>query len=202
MSVLAKPHVPLVPLLAGIVAIALGAAAAALWQGAVHQGAPAHSTGPRSGATHELSPYTEDVAILLGSYTCRASSMPGVGVATAHLLDSLREVARAKRDSFATIGVAIDGPLRKGLSWLRRFGDFDEVVVGRNWHNSVVAKYIWSDPDAKAALPQLLLIQHRITPSEHGLHIGRDSVLHRWLGADELAPRAVEAIGDSIRPSQ
>ena len=79
--------------------------------------------------------------------------------------------ARARGDSFTTVGVSIDGPFDKGAAWLNQFGAFDEIVIGRNWLNSAVATYIWADPSATPAIPQLVLVRHRVAKSERSIQL-------------------------------
>ena len=143
--------------------------------------------------------YVEEVAVLIGSHTCRAGAIPGLTNQTKRLIDSLRHAAVGRGHVFATVGVSMDGPIDKGEAWLEDFGDFDEITVGRNWLNSAVVQRVWDDPDPKPSIPQLLLVQHRIVKSLRTLTVGPDSLLRRWVGAGELAPAAVKAQIDAER---
>ncbi len=132
--------------------------------------------------------YAEEVAILFGSPTCGFSKIDGLIPATAALIDSLRVAAHAHGDSFSTVGVSLDGSVADGKAWLAPFGTFDELVFGRNWLNSVVVEYIWSDPDAKPAIPQLILLRHHVERGQRTIRLSRDTIVRRWVGVGDLAP--------------
>jgi hypothetical protein len=173
----------------GIAATSGGALGAATWTGRIPWRSAAATSPPVGFTPRDDQPYIEEIAVLVGSYTCSASSYPGLPERTHTLIDSLRRAATARGNVFATIGVAIDGPRSRGEAWLDKFGSFDEIVVGRNWMNSAVAHYIWSDPDALPAIPQLVLVTHRVSPSPRVIRVGADSVVKRWVGGGTLLRR-------------
>jgi hypothetical protein len=107
--------------------------------------------------------------------------------AVPRLLDSLRTAAAARGHLFSTIGVSTDSPPR-GIDWLKRFGDFDEVVVGRNWMNTAIVQYVWSDRADMAGMPQILLVEHRVQSTPRSIVVGQDRVVRRWYGAGAIAP--------------
>jgi len=179
-------------LVVGLLAIAIGAAGTAALRGVFGSASPVRVPGSQFSAAHPRPPYVEDEAILFGSPTCGASSIPGLTDAAIRLVDSLRVAARARGDSFTTVGVSIDGPFDKGAAWLKQFGAFDEIVIGRNWLNSAVATYIWADAGATPAIPQLVLVRHRVAKSERSIQLGPDSVVRRWIGVGDLAPAIVK----------
>ncbi|HET7631593.1 MAG TPA: hypothetical protein VFK16_04670 [Gemmatimonadaceae bacterium] len=138
--------------------------------------------------------YFEEQAILFGSPTCGFSKIHGLAAATRQLIDSIRGVALARGDSFSTVGVSLEGPASDGEAWLYEFDKFDELIIGHNWLNSAVVAHIWSDPDAKPAIPQLVLIRRHIRNGQRSIAVGQDSVVRRWVGVGELAPAVARSL--------
>ncbi len=87
---------------------------------------------------------------------------------------------------FSTIGVSDDWSVERGLRILEEFGTFDEVIVGRNWFNTGVERYI-TEAGALAAFPQIVvLLQERWLDREPWVY-GQAEELIRVVGSGELA---------------
>lgn len=67
-------------------------------------------------------------------------------------ISAMRLYARKHGYHFSTVGVSDDWAVSRGLEILAEFGPFDEVVVGRNWFNTGVERYI-TEFGAQAAVP-------------------------------------------------
>ena len=83
------------------------------------------------------------------------------------------------------IGVALDWATDSGLAYLREFGRFDEIAVGRNWFNLVAERFIWSDSTAQGSIPQVLVYEQTTTPGARGARrptIGPAHVIKRVYG--------------------
>ena len=99
--------------------------------------------------------------------------------------NAMSQHARESGFFYSTIGVSDDWSVERGLRILGAFGMFDELIVGRNWFNTGVERYI-TTPGALAAFPQVLvLLQERWL--EEGRWVSGDIVeLIRLVGSTEL----------------
>jgi hypothetical protein len=48
------------------------------------------------------------------------------------------------------------------MRFLGRFGEWDQVVLGRNWMNDYVVRLMWGQEDIVPVTPQLLLITRTV----------------------------------------
>jgi hypothetical protein len=142
---------------------------------------------------------TREFAVFLGDVDCSACKVPGLPRRVQTILDSLRAVASSRKHTFASIGISMNGSPKAALDWLDRFGEFDEVLLGDQWLNVGVIKYIWTYPAAVPTVPQIMLFQHSITSSSNAIEVGNDSLVYRWLGVRDIAPEILRALrpGDS-----
>lgn len=83
-------------------------------------------------------------------------------------------------------------------SHLLGFGEFDEVMTGRNWGNIGVQKYIYGDMAGVEATPQILLVTRVIDTQWGHVSFVNEEVISRRNGltaikawAEEGAPVAV-----------
>ncbi len=74
----------------------------------------------------------EVYAVFIGSSTCGATEREGFAAVVEGLKVQLRRRAQEQGLRFATAGVATDWALDEGLAFLHEFGEWDEVLVGRN----------------------------------------------------------------------
>ena len=132
--------------------------------------------------------FHREVVMFFGSEACYACRLPTVPERVRMIVDSLRRDALLRKMPFSSVGVALDGAPKLEVKWLERYGTFDEVAVGGNWYNTVVQRYIWAEPAATAGLPQLVLLRQRVSASERRIRIDSEAVVHRWLGAGDIAP--------------
>jgi hypothetical protein len=87
---------------------------------------------------------------------------------------------------FSTIGISDDWSVARGLALLERFGPFDEVVVGRNWFNLGIDKYI-SDLHALPGVPQLVITTQYVNADTLPFIKGHLEVPLRLLGHESIA---------------
>ena len=101
-------------------------------------------------------------------------------------INAMSQHSRTSGYYFSTIGVSDDWSVERGLRILRAFGAFDEVIVGRNWFNTGVERYIIT-PKAQAAFPQVLVVlQERWLDGGRWVY-GEANELIRVIGPAELA---------------
>jgi hypothetical protein len=98
----------------------------------------------------------------------------------------MRAEARRRGVFFTTIGISDDWDVEKGLRTLQSFGWFDEVVVGRNWLNTGIVKYI-NDFGATPGVPQVVVTEQIIAIDSLPFEYGRLKILARFVGREQLA---------------
>ena len=60
------------------------------------------------------------------------------------------------------LGVSVDFAQEAGIGMLKRFGPFDEILVGRGWQNLAALRYVWGDLPGPAAVPQILVLDRKV----------------------------------------
>lgn len=112
----------------------------------------------------------EVVLIYVGSSTCAWSNVQELPLQVRRLKTIMQQRARTEGRQFATIGIARDRLASVGLSHLKKFGPFDEVMAGRSGANRGIQEYIYgagsmAGPDAT---PQIILVSRRLAfPANH-----------------------------------
>jgi hypothetical protein len=87
---------------------------------------------------------------------------------------------------FSTVGISQHWIPEEGLGVLRRFGHFDEVIVGRNWFNSGVQLYV-TDLGSVLEIPQVVAVIERIEVSETWWESTGPKEIGRYFGESGLA---------------
>jgi hypothetical protein len=125
---------------------------------------------------------TDTIGVLVVSSLCQACTAgETIGrVRAAHV--NFRQTPTRR-----TIGVALDEDLTAGMRLLRRYGNFDELVVGGSWTNVVALSHVWADTAGLAAVPQLILLERAIgRTSDARLVVDGERVLGRAYGVREI----------------
>lgn len=128
----------------------------------------------------------ELVFVYIGSSTCRWSNVAGLPNHIKLLKRELFGQAQISDLAFASIGVARDGIAADGIDYLRRFGDFDEVMSGRGWVNSGVQQYMFGNMPGPAMTPQVVVVRRTLNYRAGLVVVQHDSVLVRRVGTQEI----------------
>lgn len=171
---------------ASVIALSAGAASAIVFQRA---GSP---KGPQETLSGDQLPQDgiEEVAVLIGASWCSASKVPGFASSIRGVMATLHKEARTRGHAFSTVGVSLDWGPKQGMRWLDTMGAFDELIVGRNWGNDAAIQYVWRDPHARPAVPQLVLLRRHVLRVHGRIEFGSDSVLERIVGPALIMKRA------------
>jgi len=113
-------------------------------------------------------PGGELVLVFLGSSTCGFSNLPRFPARIHDIKLSLSKRAADLGLSFVAIGLALDWNAETGFRYLRKFGRFDEILVGRNWFGTGAEKFIWEEFPGEPATPQLILLYRVLPGSKSG----------------------------------
>jgi hypothetical protein len=121
---------------------------------------------------HQLPQGRELVAIYVGATDCRPCHSPEVKKAVIAMKALVAAQAKQRGMAFSAIGVATDWDLNSGVAFLAPLGYFDQLVIGANWTNLAIERFVLSDSVAEMSMPQILLVERtvkvgkRITVSE------------------------------------
>lgn len=99
--------------------------------------------------------------------------------------DAVRDLARESGYFFTTVGISDMWNPTRGVEQLARFGDFDEIIAGRNWLNTGIKAYI-DDLIAPAAVPQVIVTCRDVVVDAVPYQYGPMIELVRVLGRTEL----------------
>jgi hypothetical protein len=115
----------------------------------------------------------DTVAVLFLSTACAYCTDPAGIREVRGVLDSLRH--RPHRP--VLIAAALDTDVYGGLELIRKYGHFDELVLGNGMLNTAAVHYIWADSVPYLAVPQLAIYERSIVRSDSGsaVAIGYDT---------------------------
>jgi len=128
----------------------------------------------------------EVVAILISSSTCIANQHAGFKPAVREMMRRLGVQRDSAKLHLSITGVSTDWSARVGASYFEELGEFDELVVGRNWFNSAITRHVWQAEGARPVIPQLILLERTVTQGERGPRIAGERVIGRFWGGDEI----------------
>ncbi len=133
----------------------------------------------------------ELVLIYVGSSNCAFSVRASLHEALQQFSRRVAERAEAQGLAFRSVGVTTDWDINEGWKHLRTVMAFDEVVVGMNWINTGLIRYLWEDLPGPPATPQVLLTRRTIVSppsadSVAGYHIANERVIARFVGLDKI----------------
>lgn len=128
----------------------------------------------------------ELLLVFVGASSCGAHRRQGFAEVVEAAKKALADRAQREGHSFAAVGVALDWAAEDGLTFLRAFGQFDELLVGRNWLNTGAIKYIWKELPGRAAIPQVLVVRRRIQVGRTGITVSHEELLLRRVGVHAI----------------
>ncbi|MEO8480269.1 MAG: hypothetical protein ABI542_11630 [Gemmatimonadota bacterium] len=132
-----------------------------------------HDTRLQSGGRVRL------IVVAPTSQSARLNAVVGAAI------ESLRAAAQRQGDMFETVGVSDNWLVASGLRDLEALGSFDEVIVGRNWLNHGVERYI-TNLGGRAVVPQLVLVHQVIGTDSIPFTYGPVTQLYRAAGMLEI----------------
>lgn len=99
--------------------------------------------------------------------------------------DSVRAAAAREGMHFGTIGVSFDWRIRQGTKVLSQLGPFDEFIVGRNWLNEGIAKFM-TGMQARLSVPQVMVFEQDLDIYESTIRYGPLYERLRLRGLEEI----------------
>ncbi|GAB5534521.1 MAG: hypothetical protein Rubg2KO_07700 [Rubricoccaceae bacterium] len=129
-------------------------------------GAAAQSYVPAHERDQGIETGTELVMVYIGASHCGPCIQPDYKAALEQAKLLLAEQAEAAGHGFAVIGVSIDYSADVGFQFLKESGGFDELVIGRNWFNSLALSHFGvteGQEPRQLALPSVILYERDMT---------------------------------------
>lgn len=107
----------------------------------------------------------------------------------------LHDRARELGIGFTSIGIAVDWSPETGIDHLQNISSFNEMIVGRNWYNTGMVKYTFSEFSGRRGLPQIIITKRVYSGemnSDRGVISGYNGIesdveLHRVFGPPAFA---------------
>jgi len=129
---------------------------------------------------------TEVIAFFLASSTCGASQHPRLPSALKAIRTKLNGQSQSEGKRFVYVGVAVDDDPDAGLTFLKPFGPFDEIVSGGGRVGTGSVDLLIRGMPGPLSLPQLIIVERTIEVGQSTISVGRDHILSRKLGFDEI----------------
>lgn len=147
--------------------------------------------GCGAGPTAEFTPRRElaegeqVVVVYIGATFCVPCQQPSLKAAVRRMKPLLQAQADSTRRHLSTVGVSLDWDVPAGLSMLAPITEYSELIVGSNWLNSGVERYIWADTTAPPSLPQVVLISRQVEMGAR-VTLNGERLLARFDGASAI----------------
>lgn len=134
---------------------------------------------------HTLVDGRQIVAVYLGASTCVPCLRPEVKAAVRSMKSLVAAQARLRGASFAAIGVANDWSPATGMTFLEPLGAFDQLVIGGNWMNVAIERFLLRDRESELSMPQVLIVERTVRLGDR-VTISEPIVIHRVIGGDAI----------------
>ena len=147
--------------------------------------------GCGAGPTSEFTPRPEIaegeqlIVVYIGATFCVPCQQPSLKAAVRQMKPLLQAQADSTRRHLSTVGVSLDWDVPAGLSMLEPITEYSEVIVGSNWLNSGVERFIWADTTAPPSLPQVVLVARQVEMGAR-VTLSGERLLARFDGASAI----------------
>jgi len=133
----------------------------------------------------------ELVLIYIGCSTCGASNVEGLPDSFIKIKEFLNNRADKYGYAFHTIGISKDEKIKDELMHLSKYGNMNEIIVGNDWSNTGILKYIYNDFPGPASIPQIIVAKRKFRAISNYSQtfyraIEDEAVLMRKIGPDEI----------------
>lgn len=120
-------------------------------------------------ARHENPNGTQLVVTYFGAENCAPCHKPENIQAIEDMKVVFSNIADEHNWSFKVVGVALDWSPEIGFKFLKKNGDFDEMIIGNSWGNLAAETHIWQIDDIFAAIPQVVFYIQDVRHGDKGI---------------------------------
>ena len=129
----------------------------------------------------------ELVLVYIGSRLCDASNNPALPGLVEELKEELSRRSVDLNIGFSAVGVGVDWLPTDGWKHLGKYGEFDELIVGRRWHSIVARQFVEEGIVGPRVTPQVLVYERRKRVGEDmDTNAGENVMLARKLGISQI----------------
>lgn len=107
----------------------------------------------------------------------------GFGKAVSSARQAFRDYANRCDCYFTTIGVSNEWDVDQGVAILERLGPFDEMIIGRNWFNTGISRFV-TELGGRDGIPQVVGLRDSIRVRQTGWDLISRVELGRFLGPE------------------
>lgn len=94
--------------------------------------------------------------IYIGSSNCGFSNSDLLYETVDSLKAEVQNISLTNNVGFSAIGIAAEWGLLNGVNHLNNFGYFDEIIIGNNWYNNGIIKYV-GELGEEPSIPKIIL---------------------------------------------
>jgi len=152
----------------------------------VESGAGGEGVGAPADSLRRLEDLRQLQLVWIASGSCSACADERLPAVVRGAVAHVGQMAERGGSRFTAVGVGIDVDPERGLKQLRRFGEFDELLVGSGWLGAGAFQYIWQRHVGQGTVPQILVVERDLESLEALLIERRSTVLRRIVGVDQL----------------
>lgn len=139
---------------------------------------------------------TELVLIYIGNSECPAANHQLMPESVKTIKNKLKTIASVDSIRFVSIGIANENIRPSEFEHLSKFGKFDEIIIGNDWSNSGVLKYVYDNFNGPSATPQVIISLrtfNNIGSEKSAFYRGISSemILHRRIGVKSIVDLAM-----------
>lgn len=129
----------------------------------------------------------ELVLVYIGSRFCDVSNDPALPGLVEELKDELLRRSVDLNIGFSVVGVGVDWLPIDGWKHLGKYGAFDELIVGRRWHNIGALQFVEEGIVGPRVTPQVLVYERRgSVGGDMDTNAGENVMLARKLGISQI----------------
>lgn len=141
----------------------------------------------------------EIVLIYIGCSSCSASNVPGLPESVIEIKSELFKMTQDYGYDFHTIGISKDHIIKEEIIHLTKFGYFQEILIGNDWSNSGILKYVYNDIPGPASIPQIIITKRKYRAISNFNKtayraVESENLLVRKIGPEEIKEFALQKV--------
>lgn len=130
--------------------------------------------------------------VYVGAEGCAWSTKEGLAESVRNIRAAVNERVDAAGASVVMVGVARDFDLDTAIDHLRNTAQFDELLVGANWQNEGVQRYMGRDFPGPMSTPQIIVIERTADLMGGSTLVSEQRLVMRKVGYYEITRWAAQ----------
>ena len=133
--------------------------------------------------------------VLLVSPSCHACTNPALPDAWEAIAQSISD----QGNGAYRIGLVTSDLAENGLTFLRQFGEFHEVLAGGGWAGVGSLHFLFRELSGPPTIPQVIVLRRQVTRQTKGISVD-ERVVQRRVGLEQIFTLAEELREASFTP--